>query len=131
MSGFVDKNEPKTFARESLRAQMPVSKRYAYFDHAAVGPLPAPAANAIRNWVDQSLLQGDVCWPEWSAATGRLRFSASKLIHCEPSEIALIPNTTFGINIVSNGYRWSGEKEPTVWSYWKMSFPATCFHGWP
>jgi len=89
---------------------MPVSHRYAYFDHAAVGPLPAPAAKAIRTWVDQSLFQGDVCWPEWSAAASRLRISASKLIRCQPSEIALIPNTTFGINIVAQGYRWSGSK---------------------
>lgn len=110
MSGFVNKNEPKTSVSESLRELMPVSQRYAYFDHAAVGPLPSPAANAIRTWVDQSLFQGDVCWPEWSAAAGRLRSSASKLIHCQPGEIALIPNTTFGINIVSQGYLWSGEK---------------------
>ena len=110
MSGFVDKNQPKTSVSESLRELMPVSERYAYFDHAAVGPLPSPAATAIRTWVDQSLYQGDVCWPEWSAAAGRLRFSAAKLIHCQPSEIALIPNTTFGINIVSQGYRWSGIK---------------------
>ena len=108
MSGFVVKNERKTSVAESLRELMPVSERYAYFDHAAVGPLPSPAAKAMRTWIDQSLFQGDVCWPEWSAAAGRLRISASKLIHCQPSEIALIPNTTFGINIVSQGYRWSG-----------------------
>jgi cysteine desulfurase / selenocysteine lyase len=110
MSGFVDKNQPKTSPSESLRELMPVSQRYAYFDHAAVGPLTSPAANAIRTWVDQSLLQGDVCWPEWSSAAGRLRLSASKLIHCQANEIALIPNTTFGINIVSQGYRWSNVK---------------------
>jgi len=110
MSGFVDKNEPKTCVRESLRELMPVSQRYAYFDHAAVGPLPTPAAKAIRTWVDQSLHQGDFCWPEWSAAASRLRISASKLIRCQPSEIALIPNTTFGINIVAQGYRWSDSK---------------------
>lgn len=110
MSGFVVKNEQKTSVAESLRELMPVSQRYAYFDHAAVGPLPSPAAKAIRTWIDQSLFQGDVCWPEWSAAASRLRISASKLIHCQPSEIALIPNTTFGINIVSQGYRWSGSK---------------------
>lgn len=110
MSGFVVKNEQKTSVGESLRELMPVSERYAYFDHAAVGPLPSPAAKAIRTWIDQSLFQGDVCWPEWSAAASRLRISASKLIHCQPSEIALIPNTTFGINIVSQGYRWSGSK---------------------
>ena len=62
MTGFVDKNSPKTSVKEAFREQMPVSDRYAYFDHAAVGPIPLPAAEAIRKWTDQSLRQGDVCW---------------------------------------------------------------------
>ncbi len=116
MTGFVVKNDPKIDVRDSLRGLMPVSKRFAYFDHAAVGPIPQPAAKAIRKWVDQSLLQGDVCWPEWSAAAADLRSSAAILIGCQPSEIALIPNTTFGINLVAHGYRWetSSRQESVV-----------------
>ncbi len=108
MTGFVDKNAPKSQARRTLRELMPVSKRYAYFDHAAVGPIPRPTAQAIQRWTDQSLFQGDVCWPEWSAGAARLRISAAKLLDCQSSEIALIPNTTFGINMIAQGYRWSG-----------------------
>ncbi len=108
MTGFVDKNGPKSQARQTLRELMPVSKRYAYFDHAAVGPIPQPTAQAIQKWTDQSLFQGDVCWPEWSAGAARLRISAAKLLDCQSSEIALIPNTTFGINMIAQGYRWSG-----------------------
>jgi cysteine desulfurase / selenocysteine lyase len=106
MTGFVDKNAPKIADRDSLRQRMPVSKRFAYFDHAAVGPIPQPTAEAMRKWVDQSLMQGDVCWPEWSAAAAGLRSSASDLLGCKKAEIALIPNTTFGINLVAQGYRW-------------------------
>ncbi len=108
MTGFVDKNGPKSQARQTLRELMPVSKRYAYFDHAAVGPIPQPTAQAIQKWTDQSLFQGDVCWPEWSAGAARLRISAAKLLDCQSSEIALIPNTTFGINMIAQGYRWCG-----------------------
>jgi len=100
-------NLPKNRARESLRELMPVSKKYAYFDHAAVGPIPLNTAKAIRAWTDQSLFQGDTCWPQWSAAASRLRNSAAELLHCQSSEIALIPNTTFGINMVAQGYRWN------------------------
>ncbi len=106
MTGFVDKNAPKSQVRRSLRELMPVSKRYAYFDHAAVGPIPRPTAQAIQKWADESLFQGDVCWPEWSAGAARLRISAAKLLDCQSSEIALIPNTTFGINMIAQGYRW-------------------------
>jgi len=108
MTGFVDKNAPKSQARQTLRELMPVSRRYAYFDHAAVGPIPRPTAQAIQKWTDQSLFQGDVCWPEWSAGAARLRISAAELLDCQASEIALIPNTTFGINMIAQGYRWGG-----------------------
>ncbi|HUP81944.1 MAG TPA: hypothetical protein VM260_25560, partial [Pirellula sp.] len=107
MTGIIDKNTPEIAVRASFRDLMPVSKRYAYFDHAAVGPLPYPAALAIQKWTDQSLFSGDVQWPAWSSAAGRLRVSATKLLGCQLSEIALIPNTTFGINIVAQGYRWN------------------------
>ena len=111
MTGIVNKNGTKSSVRIALRDSMPVSDKYAYFDHAAVGPIPLPAAQAIRRWTDQSLLQGDVCWPEWSGAAGRLRNSTAKLLHCQPTEIALIPNTTFGINMIAQGYRWEGSRK--------------------
>ncbi len=108
MTGFLRENGPDLPAKDALRKLMPVSDTYAYFDHAAVGPIPLPTAQAIRRWTDQSLLQGDVCWPEWSGAAGRLRNSTAKLLSCKPTEIALIPNTTFGINMIAQGYRWNG-----------------------
>jgi len=114
MTGFVDKNSPKTSVKDAFRELMPVSDRYAYFDHAAVGPIPRPAAEAIRRWTDQSLLQGDVCWPEWSGAAGRLRNSTARLLSCQPNEIALIPNTTFGINMIAQGYRWGAPRTESV-----------------
>ena len=114
MTGFVDRNSPKTSVKDAFRELMPVSDRYAYFDHAAVGPIPRPAAEAIRRWTDQSLLQGDVCWPEWSSAAGRLRNSTARLLSCQPNEIALIPNTTFGINMIAQGYRWGAPRTESI-----------------
>jgi selenocysteine lyase/cysteine desulfurase len=101
--------------RDRLRREMPVTERYAYFDHAAVAPLPQASADAIRTWVDQSLLHGDIHWPKWSAAANRLRASSAAMLHCQPKEIALVPNTTFGINVVAHGFRWNpGDNENVV-----------------
>jgi selenocysteine lyase/cysteine desulfurase len=85
---------------------MPVTEKWAYFDHAAVGPIPRNSATAMRNWAEQASEDGDVPWPTWSAQAGKLRVLASSLLHCQPQEIALVPNTTFGINVVAAGYRW-------------------------
>ena len=110
-------HEAENSAKSSLRSCMPVSESYAYFDHAAVGPIPKSSAEAIQKWTQQSLLHGDVHWPQWAKAASELRKDAGQLLNCTPQEVALIPNTTFGINVVSSGYRWNarpGRKDSVV-----------------
>jgi cysteine desulfurase / selenocysteine lyase len=114
MTGIMSTYEHENPARGELRRAMPVSETYAYLDHAAVSPIPTRSAEAIRKWVDQSLFQGDVEWPEWSAASSSLRNSAAALLHCQPDEIGLIPNTTFGINLVAQGFRWDTRTRENV-----------------
>ncbi|WP_146408757.1 aminotransferase class V-fold PLP-dependent enzyme [Allorhodopirellula heiligendammensis] len=85
---------------------MPVTRQWAYFDHAAVAPLSAPAADALRDYTDVAASCGDVKWLEWSAKVESLRGLTAELIHCEKDEVALVPNTTAGINFVAGGYPW-------------------------
>jgi cysteine desulfurase / selenocysteine lyase len=92
--------------RHRLRKSMPVAERWAYFDHAAVAPITAPAAAAMRTWTEQSLAEGDTMWPEWGRQLKAMRQSAASLIGASPAEIALVPNTTAGINLVAEGLDW-------------------------
>lgn len=92
--------------RATVRAQMPIAERWAYFDHAAVAPLPRPAGDAIGRWLSQAMEEGDTAWPGWAQAAERTRRTAAHLINAQPSEIALIPNTTAGINLVAEGIDW-------------------------
>lgn len=92
--------------RNELRAAMPVAQNWAYFDHAAVAPVTAPAAAAMHTWVEQSLSEGDTMWPEWARQLKQVRQSAATLIGATPAEIALVPNTTAGINLVAEGLDW-------------------------
>lgn len=97
-----------------LRNQMPVVSEWAYFDHAAVSPLPRDASEAAMKMLQQSSDSGDYHWPDWSIAAGKLRANAAELLHCSTSEIALVPNTTFGINLIANTFPWfaPAEDEP-------------------
>lgn len=92
--------------RTQLRRQMPVAVKWAYLDHAAVAPLPEPTANAIASWLTQASREGDTVWPEWARQTERTRRTAADLLGADPTEIALIPNTTTGINFVAEGIDW-------------------------
>jgi selenocysteine lyase/cysteine desulfurase len=85
---------------------MPVARKWAYFDHAAVAPLPQPTAAAISAWLQQATAEGDTVWPNWAAAVENTRRLAADLIQAQPGEIALVPNTTFGLNVVARGFPW-------------------------
>ncbi len=91
---------------ERFRAEMPVCREWNYFDHAAVAPLSAPAAQAIKGWLEQATNTGDVHWLEWSRRSEELRKLAARLVNAVPDEIALVPNTTVGIGLVAEGYPW-------------------------
>lgn len=89
-----------------FRRQMPIAARWAYFDHAAVSPLPQPTADAMSAWLREATLEGDTCWPAWAAAVENTRRLAAEMIHADPAEVALVPNTTFGLNVVARGFPW-------------------------
>jgi cysteine desulfurase / selenocysteine lyase len=92
--------------RERLRAAMPVARKWVYFDHAAVAPLSQPASDAIAKWLAQAAEEGDTTWLDWAAQLSGCRQAAAQLIGAGEDEIALLPNTTAGINLVAEGLDW-------------------------
>jgi len=91
---------------ERFRSEMPVAARYAYFDHAAVAPLPQPTRRAIAIWLEEATEHGDTRWPRWAETVRRLRSQAADFVGANASEIALVPNTTSGLGIVAEGWPW-------------------------
>lgn len=89
-----------------FRRQMPVADKWAYFDHAAVAPIPRMAMERIQQWLTQAGCDGDVVWQQWNQLHEGARNVAAGLINADPDEMALVPNTTFGINIVASGFPW-------------------------
>lgn len=90
----------------AMRSQMPVASRWAYFDHAAVAPLSLPACAAIQAWASEAAEQGDTVWPSWAKRIEQVRGLSAELIGAHPDEIALVHNTTAGINLVAEGFPW-------------------------
>lgn len=85
---------------------MPIAQTWAYFDHAAIAPLPQPTLTAISKWANECATCGDSVWPDWKRQIEECRHVAAELINAADDEIALIPNTTFGINLVADGLDW-------------------------
>ncbi len=89
-----------------LRAEMPICQRFAYFDHAAVGPIPRAAASAMQRYASEACEQGDTPWLDWHQRTEMLRKHFAEMLHATTEEIALIPNTSTGIGQIAEGWRW-------------------------
>ena len=96
----------ETPVNQRMRALMPVAKKLAYFDHAAVSPIPQPAYEAITTWLSQASSQGDLCWPQWAKQVEVIRRRAARLINAHHDEVAFIPNTSSGIGLVAEGLPW-------------------------
>ncbi len=90
----------------ALRKQMSITEKWAYFDHAAVSPLPTPTRDTLVAWAQQAADDGDTVWPQWEAQVEQLRALAAGLLNAKPEEIALIRNTGEGLNFVAEGYPW-------------------------
>ena len=92
---------------EALRqTEFPVTERWAYFDHAAVAPLPRRAGNALRAWSDDQERNGVVHWLDWEQRLRALRADLARLIHATTEEIAFVASTTQGIGLVAEGFPW-------------------------
>lgn len=83
---------------QKIREQFPVTENKVFLNHAAQSPLPKPVADAIHRYADDlskfgtSLIECD----RW----GKPHFA--KLIGAKSEEIALIENTSVGLNIAAS-----------------------------
>jgi cysteine desulfurase/selenocysteine lyase len=90
----------------AVRAEFPVTRRWAFLDHAAVAPLSARAQKAMAEWAADLTDNGRVNERRWNDRIEEVRVLASRLIHADPLDIAFIKNTSEGIGIVAEGLPW-------------------------
>jgi selenocysteine lyase/cysteine desulfurase len=89
-----------------LREQFPVTRQWAFFDHAAVAPLSAPARRALVEWADDLTENGDAYHGRWVRRVEEVRRLAGRLLNADPLDVAFVKNTSEGIGIVAEGFPW-------------------------
>jgi cysteine desulfurase / selenocysteine lyase len=109
---------------DDLRAKMPVVEKWAYFDHAGVAPLPGPTADVLIEFARDNAANGVANWNRWRTTVETARGLGAKLIGADPDEIAVIHNTTEGINFIAEGFPWhAGDNVVTLSS----EFPSNLY----
>jgi selenocysteine lyase/cysteine desulfurase len=91
---------------DEFRAQMPVTAKWAYFDHAGVSPLPSPTADVLIEFARDNAANGVADWNRWRTTVETARQLGARLLRADEAEIALVHNTTEGINAVAEGFPW-------------------------
>jgi selenocysteine lyase/cysteine desulfurase len=100
-------DEPADIKRFIGNAEaFPVLRQRDFFNHAAVAPLTAAAAAALRKFADQAETDAYID-TGWYRDISALRETAAGLIHATKEEVAFVKNTSEGIAIVAGGIDWS------------------------
>ncbi|HEX8282068.1 MAG TPA: aminotransferase class V-fold PLP-dependent enzyme [Pyrinomonadaceae bacterium] len=103
-----------------VRAEFPVTEKYAYLNSAGAGPISRRVAEAATRLYREASESGDRPWEHWQARRERAREDVARLIGAEPDEIAFTTNASAGMNLIVDAL----EGAPRVVSC-ELEFPVT------
>jgi cysteine desulfurase/selenocysteine lyase len=112
------------FSSESLDREFPVRRNLVYLDHAAVAPLPRRVADAMTAHVESVRDRGAADWRKWFGMIEATREKAAAFIGASMSEVAFLPNTSWGLNLTARSFPWTaGDNVVTD----DMEFPSNAY----
>jgi cysteine desulfurase/selenocysteine lyase len=101
----------------------PILKRWDFFNHAGVAPLPHAAAEALRAYAAQAETVAYL-HAGWYRDADKLRSLAAGMINADRAEVAFVKNTSEGISIVARGIDWQwGDRVVTT----DVEYPANIY----
>lgn len=89
-----------------VRRLFPITRKFIYFNHAAVSPLSARAAKMLERQAREQMEYGVEKEDGWEERAEEGRRLAARLLGARPSEIAFVKNTTEGLNLFARGLDW-------------------------
>jgi len=111
-------------AWDEIRADFPGLSDKVYLNAAATSLIPRPVRQAVDAFYREHEEGGDAHWSQWMRRREEIRTRVAGFVGAEPEEIAFVPNTSAGINLVvdlleEDGVVLSDELEfPTVTLPW-------------
>ena len=102
----MDDRHSRTFATLPVEERFPVTRSYAYFNHAAISPLPLPTSVAMGRQINQATHEGVHAFHRWEQECDGLRRGTAEMLSCDAGEVAITKNTSEGLCAVANGLDW-------------------------
>ena len=116
--------EPDRSEVASLREMFGVTERFAYLNHAGLGPLSKVAAARAAEVVTLQAGLGSLGGPTWQGWLTSARRRASALIGAKEVEVAFLKNTPEAISTIASGLDWSAGDNVVVPA---CEFPANVY----
>jgi len=94
---------------DKVRLEFPACKRYTYLNSAEGSPISLSAANAGKQFYDEMLEHGDMCWDQWLERMEGVRSTLAEYIGATPQEIGFTTNTSHGMNLIAQFLKGKGD----------------------
>ena len=85
---------------DEVRQDFPALERQVYLNAASASPVPRQVRAAADGFYGEMEAEGDRDWDAWLERTERVRIKVADFIGADASEIAFVPNTSTGINLI-------------------------------
>ena len=86
--------------------EFPVRAFCLYLNHAAVAPLPARVADAMRARIEEQERAGGKLWDAWRETDLAIRSLAGQLVDVAPADVSIVRSTSEGLSQVAQGLDW-------------------------
>ncbi len=87
---------------KKIREQFPAVDKRVYLNTVGGPPIAKSTSEASIKYYRESCEEGDVFWNSWLEQVSEVRVKVSKWLHADTREIAFIPSTSEGMNIIAN-----------------------------
>jgi cysteine desulfurase/selenocysteine lyase len=86
--------------------EFPVREHCLYLNHAAVAPLPARVAEAMRARIADQETGGSRHWTQWKETELSVRALGAEITGSRPQDVSLIRSTSEGLSLIAQGLPW-------------------------
>jgi len=91
-----------------VRDQFPITRRYAYLNHASVSGLSKPVVGAMTGYLSERGQSGSEALTNWDADIERVRQASARFVGAHRDEVVFTGSISHGLNIVACGLDWRG-----------------------
>lgn len=106
------------------REYFPVTKAKIYLNHAAISPLSLRVSNAIQDSIKERQSGSIDTFVQFMETRAALKQNLARLVNGEAEQIAIITNTSEGLNWLVNGLQWKPGDHVVLTDY---EFPSNVY----